>query len=240
MATDRPKRPHVIIVAAGTGDRFQKTAEQPTSTPKQYALIDDKPVLWHTIQAFNEIEVEAITVVLHPKDEHWSQFDFSGFKPPLQTCIGGNERHDSVRNGLLSIPDSDDTWVLVHDAARPCVSTAEIKALIQACQQQSKGGLLVKPCSDTIKKSRNGETVYKTINRDMLYAALTPQMFLRKDLLQALTLFEADSITDESSAIEAQGQHPIMVQGQTSNIKITTYEDLALARFILQQQGRIQ
>lgn len=240
MATDNTMRLHVIIVAAGTGNRFKQTADQNTSTPKQYALIDDKPVLWHTIQAFNTIDVEAITVVLHPKDEHWSQFDFSGFKPPLHTCIGGNERHDSVRNGLLSIPDNKNTWVLVHDAARPCVSAAEINALIKACQQQSKGGLLVKPCSDTIKKSNDGMTVSKTINRDLLYAALTPQMFLRKDLLQALTLFEADSITDESSAIEAQGQHPIMVQGQASNIKITTYEDLALAGFILQQQGRIQ
>ena len=98
---------------------------------------------------------------------------------------------------------------------------------------------MVKPVSDTIKTSSNGKVVSKTINRETLYAALTPQMFRRKDLLQALTLFEADSITDESSALEAKGHQPLMVQGQSSNIKITQYEDLAMAEHILKQQGRI-
>ena len=128
---------------------------------------------------------------------------------------------------------------MVHDAARPCVTTQEINDLMAACIEHHKGGLLVKPLSDTIKNSADGMTVKKTIDRSHLYAALTPQMFNSGDLLKALTVFEADSITDESSAIEAQGKNPLMVMGKNTNIKITQYEDLLLAKTILEQQGRL-
>ncbi len=239
MVTELNNHVHVIIVAAGIGSRFQKDSSDLKNTPKQYALIDDKPVLWHTINAFNEVDVIDITVVLHPGDAHWAQHDFTGFKHAIQTSVGGSERHDSVRNGLLSLPPDNNNWILVHDAARPCVSLNEINDLIRNCILAQHGGLLVKPISDTVKRSKDGKLVSKTIDRKTLYAALTPQMFRRKDLLQALTLFEADSITDESSALEAQGQKPQMIKGQSTNIKITTFEDLAMAHFILKQQGRI-
>lgn len=239
MATELNNPVHVIIVAAGIGSRFKNTASALNNTPKQYALIDDKPVLWHTINAFNEIDVVDVTVVLHPSDPFWAQHDFTGFKHAIQTSVGGTERHDSVRNGLLSLPPDNNNWILVHDAARPCVSQDEINDLIQSCVLNQQGGLLVNPIVDTVKMSKNKKTVSKTINRETLFAALTPQMFRRKDLLQALTLFEADSITDESSALEAQGNKPLMVIGRSTNIKITTYEDLAMAEFILKQQGRL-
>lgn len=243
MTTDINNQVHVIIAAAGIGRRFKKSAQNKTDslqiTPKQYAMIDDKPVLWHSIKAFDEVDVFDITVVLHADDTFWGQHDFTGFKHAIHTSVGGLERHDSVRNGLLSLPPDNNSWIMVHDAARPCISTNEINDLIQTCMFKQQGGLLVKPLNDTIKFSEQGIAVDKTVERDNLYAALTPQMFRRKDLLQALTLFEADSITDESSALEAQGQKPLMIQGQSTNIKVTTFEDLTMAQFILKQQGRI-
>lgn len=239
MATELNDQIHVIIVAAGIGSRFKESSTDLKNIPKQYALIDDKPVLWHTINAFNDVDILDITVVLHPDDICWAKHDFTGFNHIVQTSAGGIERHDSVRNGLLSLPPENNNWILVHDAARPCVHVNEINDLIQKCVLNQQGGLLVKPLSDTIKNSDNGKVVSKTIDRKTLYAALTPQMFRRKDLLQALTLFEADSITDESSALEAQGHQPMMVNGQSTNIKITQFEDLAMAQFILKQQGRV-
>ena len=127
----------------------------------------------------------------------------------------------------------------MHDAARPCVSSEEIKMLINVCTTQERGGLLVKPISDTIKFSEDGKTTSKTLNRNQMFAALTPQMFRCGDLLKALTVFEVNSITDESSALEAQGHQPIMVEGKSSNIKITSFDDLSIAHAILKKQGRL-
>ncbi len=250
MTTDITQTIHIIIAAAGIGSRFQQTQSDhfKQSTPKQYELIGSLPVLAHSIQAFDDIQVAGalvagITVVLHPEDRHWQQLAEIQSKHAISTVNGGTQRHDSVRNGIRSLqaqyPNWANDWVMVHDAARPCVTTAEINDLMAACIEQHKGGLLVKPMSDTIKTSMNGETVKKTIDRSQLYAALTPQMFKCGDLLKALTVFEADSITDESSAIEAQGQNPIMVTGKNTNIKITQYDDLMLAKTILEQQGRL-
>ncbi len=232
MATD-PKI-HVIIVAAGIGSRFAND----DGPPKQYQLIGDKTVLAHSIAAFNRINVDGITVVINENDQHWHQLDITS-EHPLNHTSGGLQRHDSVRNGIKSLQADPNDWVLVHDAARPCVTTHEIDALITACISKQQGGLLVQPVTDTIKFSNEGEHVNKTINRQQLFAALTPQMFRCGDLLKALTVFEADSITDESSAIEAQGQKPIMIQGSRTNIKITESSDLAIAYSILKQQGRL-
>lgn len=234
MASD--VKTHLIIVAAGIGSRFKST---PTAKPKQYESIGTQTILAHSIQAYDEINIDGITVVLHPNDMHWQAIQPIASKHSIQTAIGGAERYDSVRNGIKALNAAKDDWVLVHDAARPCVTPDEINALIETCRQQQQGGLLVRPITDTIKYSKNGQQVKKTINREELFAALTPQMFRCGDLLKALTVFEADTVTDESSAIEAQNQKPLMVKGKASNIKITTYDDLALAEFILQRQGRV-
>lgn len=233
---------HVIVVAAGVGSRFSegKNRNRQKNHPKQYQLIGEHSVLNHSIQAFEKIDLTAITVVLHPDDTQWKQQQKTiNSKHTILTTIGGDQRHDSVRNGIKSLHADPQDWVLVHDAARPCVSHEEIQALIDCCIQKQQGGLLVKPINDTIKYSQHGITADKTMNRNQMYAALTPQMFRCQDLLKALTVFEAGSITDESSALEAQGHKPIMVKGRNTNIKITSFEDLAIAQAILKQQGRL-
>ncbi len=235
LATPPTNNIHLIIVAAGLGRRFNSKQ----LLPKQYELIGELPILAHSILAFDSIPLSGMTVVIHPEDQHWENIKPINSKHKINTVSGGAQRHDSVRNGIKSLHADPQDWVLVHDAARPCVTTDEIEHLIEGCLNQQVGGLLVKPITDTIKHSADGKVVNQTINRDQLYAALTPQMFRCGDLLKALTVFEADSITDESSAIEAQGQNPMMIQGKSTNIKITTYEDLAMAQTILQQQDRL-
>ncbi len=230
---------HVIVVAAGLGRRFSISNTTAENTPKQYQRVGSSSVLAHSISAFDEVDISSITVVLHPDDQHWHLHADIKSKHSIHTAIGGDQRHDSVRNGIKSLHANAQDWVLVHDAARPCVSHEEIHSLISACTQQQQGGLLVKPISDTVKFSKDGNKVNKTLDRNLLYAALTPQMFRCGDLLKALTLFEAGSITDESSALEAQGQQPIMVVGKNTNIKITAAEDLPIAAAILKQQGRL-
>lgn len=236
MAEEIEQFIHVIIVAAGLGRRFNST----NAKPKQYQLIDDLSVLEHSIKAFDDIAVVGITVVIHPEDKHWQTIQPIASKHTVKTTFGGTQRHDSVRNGIKSLQANPKDWVLVHDAARPCVTSDEINDLIDDCLSLQRGGLLVTPVADTIKYSESGDVVNKTINRNHLYAALTPQLFRCGELLKALTVFEAGSITDESSALEAQGQKPIMVMGKSSNIKITTQDDLAMATSILKLHGRIQ
>ncbi len=239
MASSTDNKIHVIVVAAGIGRRFSEEHAATEATPKQYQMIGNSTVLAHSIKAFNAANVTGITVVLHPKDRHWNEQPKIISKHPIHTTVGGEQRHDSVRNGIKSLHADKQDWVLVHDAARPCVSQIEIQSLIDACTNQQQGGLLVMPVSDTIKCSKGRLTVDKTLDRSHMYAALTPQMFRCGDLLKALTVFEAGSITDESSALEAQGQQPIMVLGKSSNIKITAFEDLPIAAAILQLQGRL-
>lgn len=239
MTTFTEQKIHVIVVAAGIGRRFANGNADPEMTPKQYQMIGKQSVLAHSICAFDYAAVTGITVVINPVDKLWQQQPTIGSKHAIRNTAGGAQRHDSVRNGIKSLSADQDDWVLVHDAARPCVSASEIQDLIDACLHAQQGGLLVKPMSDTIKYSNDGFSVDKSVNRSTYFAALTPQMFRCGDLLKALTVFEAGSITDESSALEAQGHHPIMVIGKNSNIKITEAEDLAMAAAILQQQGRL-
>lgn len=243
MAVEQRQKVFLVIVAAGSGDRFRRsTPGQQTrfsQLPKQYCPIGDHPVLFHTLMAFEDISLDGLTVVLHPHDQHWEHQQAVPIKHHIAVARGGDQRHDSVRNGILSLGAAANDWVLVHDAARPCVSQQEINDLITTCRQQQQGGLLVRPLTDTIKCSTNGQQVKRTMNREHLYAALTPQMFRCGELIKALTVFEAGTVTDEASAIEAQGQQPLMVKGSRHNIKITEFEDLALAESILRQQGRI-
>lgn len=244
MAAIKHPMIHVIIVAAGIGSRFSNSdsaAENALKAkPKQYQMIGNQSVLAHSICAFNQASVNSVTVVLNPTDPYWEQQGKINCKHNLRTTDGGAQRHDSVRNGIKSLAADPQDWIIVHDAARPCVSAGEIDDLIQTCLSKQQGGLLVKPISDTIKQSHDGTKVDLTLDRNQLFAALTPQMFRCGDLLKALTVYEAGCITDESSALEAQGHHPLMVIGKSNNLKITTFEDLAMAEAILKQQGRIQ
>lgn len=228
---------HVLIVAAGIGARFNSQSD----LPKQYHKIADKTVLAHSIEAFNGIPCHSIMVCTHTDDCWWPDITFHSTHVVKQ-CIGGSSRRQSVINGLLALQENQahkEDWVLVHDAARPCVNTSDLIQLIEQCQQHSTGGLLVKPISDTIKHSTDKLHSQTTIDRDLLFAALTPQMFRLSDLLQRLAQADPAKTTDEASAFEQVGLQPLMVKGSAQNIKVTYPDDLALATFYLQQQRRI-
>lgn len=227
---------HVLIVAAGIGARFNSQSD----VPKQYHKIANKTVLAHSIEAFNKIHCQRIMVCTHADDCWWPGLHFQS-PHKVHQCTGGSSRRQSVINGLLALRENqaqDRDWVLVHDAARPCVTTSDLTHLIEQSQQHPTGGMLVKPISDTIKHSTDGQHSHKTIDREQLFAALTPQMFRLGDLLQYLEQADPAKTTDEASSFEQAGQAPLMVQGAAQNIKITYPDDLDLAAFYLKQQGR--
>jgi 2-C-methyl-D-erythritol 4-phosphate cytidylyltransferase len=150
---------------------------------------------------------------------------------------GGKERADSVLNGLYKLRQlgSDDDWVLVHDAARPCVRLTEIELLIETCVNHRQGGILATPVHDTMKRSDNHNRILETIPRENLWHACTPQLFRIGELTEAIegALESGYPVTDEASAMERAGQQPLLVECSLANIKITRPDDLALAEFYL-------
>jgi len=223
-----------VIPAAGVGKRMR------SDTPKQYLPLGDKPVIVHTIERLAaHSKIKGLVVAVSEDDGYWPDLEYTIDKP-LWRAPGGVERCHSVLNALhvLSSHADDNDWVLVHDAARPCVRADDISLLIDAIDDDAIGGLLAIPVRDTMKRSTNENTVVDTLDRSCLWHALTPQMFrlgqLRDALAQAL---ENESlVTDESSAMELAQYKPVLVEGHGDNIKITRPEDLMLAEFYLQQQ----
>jgi len=222
----------VVIPAAGVGKRMG------LDTPKQYLLLNDEPVLKHTIDIFDKHDaISEIIVSVSKKDEYWSELSFNLSKP-LHRVAGGTERCDSVLNGLIYLQSkaSQDDWVLVHDAARPCLRHDDLTLLIDTLSEHEVGGLLAVPVRDTIKKSfSDTTTVETTVDRSNLWHALTPQMFRFGVLFDALVtaLGKKEIVTDDASAIELAGYKPRLVEGHADNLKITRPEDLALAAFYL-------
>ena len=227
------KKIWVVIPAAGVGKRMQ------SSTPKQYLTLNSKTVIEHTLDVFDQhSSISEIVVVVSAGDEYWASLNISLSKP-LHIAEGGKERCDSVLNSLIFLSDkaADDDWVLVHDAARPCLRNDDLTLLFDTLQQHNVGGILAVPVRDTMKRSGDKNTIKETVEREGLWHALTPQMFrygLLKKSLQA-ALQQNKIITDESSAIELSGFYPLLVEGHADNIKITRPEDLALAEFYLSQ-----
>lgn len=230
-----------VVPAAGSGRRFGG------ELPKQYATIDAQPLLYWTLMRLAQVpRISGLAVVLAADDPFWPGWDMLGGKP-LITAIGGAERADSVLAGLQSLPAavSSDAFVLVHDAARPCVRAGDIDRLIDAVGD-GDGGLLAAPVSDTIKQQQSTvaehplPTVARTVSRADLWRALTPQMFRRGALSSALALASARGAkpTDEAQAMEWTGVAPLLVEGAPDNIKVTTAHDLALAQFLLRAQER--
>lgn len=225
---------YVIIVAAGSGQRFA------SDTPKQFLEIAGKLAIQHSIDAFDKIEdIEGIILVMPKNQELWQDIELFANKPLMYTT-GGSSRVESVLLGLQIIePLVDDiSWVLVHDAARACITVSDIYKLIKQCNKHNQGGLLVKPINDTIKFSQDGQHAKKTIDRNQLYAALTPQMFPYQQLVEALTQADVKSVTDEASAFEQLGIMPLMVKGRSDNIKLTYVEDLLMAEYILRKKNK--
>lgn len=229
-----------VVPAAGVGRRMQSLAQQ---VPKQYLKIRGHSILELTLQRLEKLDLLAGMVLVLNEEDTW--FRKLAIKPDdrLVTATGGAERALSVVNGLQALEGraKAQDWVLVHDVVRPCVSLADINALIAALSADDVGGLLVLPVRETLKKVTTSGEVECTVPREDYRLAGTPQMFRYGLLRQALAkaLQEKRVITDEAHAMELAG-HPVkLVQGSADNIKITHPEDLVLAEFILNRQGAI-
>jgi 2-C-methyl-D-erythritol 4-phosphate cytidylyltransferase len=219
-----------LIPAAGVGQRAGG------EVPKQYARLHGKPLLEHTLRRLDQCaEIAGLVVCLQAHDTHWGSVNRSIIKKPLHTVTGGATRAQSVLNGLRwlrSRIDGDD-FILVHDAVRPCVTCAEIHALIQACREHPVGGLLGLPVVDTLKSVTSAQQVSETVSRQNLWRALTPQMFRHTVLCQAIE--QDPGSTDEASAMENAGYKPLMVKGQNTNIKLTYPDDFSMIEFLLSE-----
>jgi 2-C-methyl-D-erythritol 4-phosphate cytidylyltransferase len=210
--------------------------------PKQYLPLKGKTVIQQTLNRFDAIEcITGIVVAVSESDHYWPSLNIKQQKK-LMVCKGGAERCHSVLNALyaLGTHGKDQDWVLVHDAARPCVAEHDIKQLIEVCSNDDVGGLLAVPVSDTMKRSNESGRTVLTEDRSNLWHALTPQMFrlgmLRHALEQAIE--NEVVVTDEASAMEYINQSAKLVEASASNIKITRPGDLLLAEFYLEQQDK--
>lgn len=221
-----------VVVAAGRGLRFGG------EVPKQYAPIDGRPLLAWTLERLAaHPRIAGLVVVLAGGDPYWPALD----KPaatPLLVATGGRTRADSVLAGLDALPTAvaSEDFVLVHDAARPCVRAEDIDRLI-ALGMPAGGGLLAAPLRDTLKRADAALRVEVTEPREARWRALTPQLFRRGALAAALDSARADGIdvTDEAMAMERCGARPLLVEGADDNIKVTTPADRALAEFLLRR-----
>lgn len=208
--------------------------------PKQYLKLMDKTVCEHTLMRLLGIaEIDQIVVSVSPEDSWWSALSLKN-EPRITSVKGGKERCDSVLNGLnaLRAKAEDHDWVMVHDVARPCVRVEDIHLLMQQTRSHDCGGILATPVRDTMKRSNADGEIQKTVDRNGLWHALTPQIFRYGRLKQALTdaLAAGQPITDEASAIEWAGGAPLLVEGHPDNIKITHPNDLKLALLYLREQ----
>ena len=223
-----------VIPAAGSSKRMG------AAIPKQYLTLLGKPVLQHTIERLLAVSaIERIVVALAADDPRWPELP-AAREPRVTATRGGAERGDSVLAGLQALAGvaGDDDWVLVHDAARPCLRPDDVERLRAELADDPVGGILALPSVDTLKEVAGGE-ILATLDRDRIWRALTPQLFrygLLTDALQR-ALAAGAVITDEASAVEWAGRRPKIVEGRPDNIKITRPEDLALAEFYLRQQA---
>lgn len=226
----------VVIPAAGVGKRMN------SNIPKQYMMLNNQTVIEHTLAVFlQQPLVSGIVVAVSKDDGYWSSVQYASDEK-IHVADGGKERCDSVLNALLEIKKiaDEDDWVLVHDAARPCLAQDDLLSLINQLRTHTVGGLLAFPVRDTMKRqSMDGiNVVDHTVEREGLWHALTPQMFKVGMLYDALTnaLNAGAVVTDESSAMEYAGYSPVLIEGKASNIKVTQSEDLLLASFFLTRQ----
>lgn len=225
------RRYWAVVPAAGVGKRMG------AKVPKQYLQLGDRTVIDHTLSRLLEHpKIEAVAVSLGSDDGWWPDSEFADHSNVVR-AEGGAERCHSVLNGLAALKcwAEDEDWVLVHDAARPCLRNEDIDRLINQLSDHSVGGLLGTPVRDTMKRSDAAGNVDETVTRENLWHAYTPQMFRLGRLHDALNdaLERGQLVTDEASAIELAGHRPLMVEGHADNIKITRPADLALAAFFL-------
>jgi len=221
-----------VVPAAGVGKRMN------ADRPKQYLELAGRTVIEHTLSRLLQANVfSAVAVAISVEDPYWPELDIAKHELVI-TAPGGKERADSVLSGLNAIREkaNDDDWVLVHDAARPCLTATDIHLLIDTLVNDEVGGILALSSHDTLKNVQ-GYDILGTLDRRVIWRALTPQMFRYGLLKTALEETEGNpAVTDEASALELKGLKPKIVEGRPDNIKITRPEDLGLARFFMEQQ----
>ncbi len=225
-----------VVPAAGVGKRMN------ADRPKQYLLLNQQTVLEQTLTRLLQAAVfKTIAVAISVEDPYWNGLAISQH-PQILTANGGKERADSVLSALNSLQTqaTDNDWVLVHDAARPCITSSDIHQLIETLKHETTGGILALPSHDTLKQVDH-LTIVQTLDRRKVWKALTPQMFRYGVLKKALEETAGNpAITDEASALELSGLPVKIVEGRTDNLKITQPEDLRLAQFYLQQQSSLE
>ncbi|MBN6521641.1 2-C-methyl-D-erythritol 4-phosphate cytidylyltransferase [Acinetobacter pittii] len=223
-----------VIPAAGSGSRFSKTEL------KQYQYIQNTTVLEHTVRRISQLPLNGYVLAIGTQDTFAQTLAFHDMDK-AHFCMGGAERVHSVLNALnhlLTFADEND-WVLVHDAARPCVTIECLNALVEQAIKSNHSAILAIPVRDTLKQVRVDNYINKTISRDSLWQAQTPQIAKIGKLKKAIeyALENNIAITDEASALEYMGETVQVVMGRSDNIKITYPDDLELARLILQSQS---
>jgi 2-C-methyl-D-erythritol 4-phosphate cytidylyltransferase len=210
--------------------------------PKQYLPLLGKPLIYHTLAALCAVPaIERVFVVLSAGDAQWARHNWEKFGSRVQPLFcGGATRADSVLGGLNAIADkvSATDWILVHDAARPCVAVEHIEKLIRNLEHDDVGGLLAIPLSDTLKRADSSCRATSTLSRENLWCAQTPQMFRYLTLRRALEATR--NVTDEASAIEAAGGHPKLVESDSANFKVTRPVDILFAEWILRSREATQ
>ncbi len=224
-----------LVPAAGIGQRMA------VDRPKQYLMLHGRPVIEWSVQALlDHPGMAEVVVALAADDPYWPNTRHHA-DPRVRRVNGGAERAESVLNGLAALASvaADQDWVLVHDAARPCVRGDDIALLVE--QGMAAGGaVLGVRVNDTMKRTGPDNRISGTVDRDGLWAAFTPQLFPVGQLRSALqaALQAGARVTDESSAMEWAGHHPLMLEGHSDNLKITRPGDLESAAIILENQGR--
>ena len=223
-----------LIPAAGAGERMGHPG------PKQYLRLLGRTMLYHSVKALLDSgRIDTVFVVLAVGDSEFRQHDWREFGERIAPLYcGGATRHDSVLNGLVAASSTvqPDDWMLVHDAARPCLGQRELRSLLETLATDDVGGILAVPVADTLKRADPAGRIQATEPREHLWQAQTPQMFRHGLLLEALS--RTAKVTDEAGAVEAFGFKPKLVQGSPANFKVTHAEDLQLAEAILASQGR--
>src|SRR5262245_43673912 len=220
----------LVMPAAGAGRRFGER------TPKQYAPLHGRTVIeWALAPFLQDGRCAGVVVVIASDDTSWPRV--AERISPVTIAPGGGERSESVRSGLqaLNRKAQPSDWVLVHDAARPCLTAADRDRLITELSEHAVGGLLAQPASDTLKRAAADRTITETVDRAGLWRAATPQMFRYGRLCEALDRALAGKRypTDEAQAVEWLGDRPKVVECSVANLKVTSPQDLALAEALL-------
>lgn len=218
-----------LLPAAGVGARMG------VDLPKQYLAIAGRPMIWHAIRAFQQHPaVSRVYVAIAAEDGYWDSYDWAGCDKLQVLRCGGPTRAATVMNALAAVASevAPDDWILVHDAARPCLSATLLDRLLREVDGDAVGGILAQPLADTLKRADSAGRIAETVPRAAMWGAQTPQMFPHGLLLRALE-HAGTAVTDEASALEALGMSPKLVASDLSNLKVTYPSDLEVAAWFL-------